>query len=68
MSNCRVLVPEVSAQLRCSERAVLRLIASGDLVASKVAGKWLVDIDSISAYLDKTSNRPRRRRQRDMAR
>ena len=57
----RALVPEVSALLRCSDRAVLRLIGSGDLVASKGAGKWLVDTDSITAYLDKTSNRPRRR-------
>jgi hypothetical protein len=43
-------------------------IGSGDLEASKVDGEWLVDLASVDTYLDKTSNRPSRRRQRDMAR
>ena len=57
-------LPEVRAQLRCGQTACLRLVHSGQLVASKVAGKWLVSESDLAAYLDATSNRPRKRRSR----
>lgn len=55
-------VPAVAEQLHCGRTVVLALIASGDLRASKIAGKWLVDPADVAAYVDSQSNRPRMRR------
>lgn len=55
-------VPEVAERVRCGTRVVVRLIAAGDLRASKVAGKWLVRPEDIEVYVDSQSNRPKLRR------
>lgn len=55
-------IPEVAAQMRCGQWHVKKLIGSGDLRATKPAGKWLIAPADLSAYVDSRSNRPRLRR------
>lgn len=64
-------VAEVALALRCSEWSVYRLIASGDLTAAKIAGRWLVEQVDLDAFLERqaqaaspaaASTRARRRR------
>lgn len=71
MSARMLTVEDVADQLRCSEWSVYRLIASGELVAAKVAGRWLVSQVALDVYLDQkaqatspaaASTRMRRRR------
>ena len=57
-------VPEVAELLRCAPWTVKGLCASGALVASKVAGRWLISADAVTAYLDQQSNHPTPRRRR----
>lgn len=63
----RYVVPEVAARLRCTDNTVRKLINSpGGIRATKVAGRWLVDEDDLSAYEESQANRakPRQRRRR----
>ena len=60
-------LPETCGRLRCGRTAALGLIHSGQLVASKVAGKWLVSEQSVADLMDATSTRPRKRRARGLA-
>ena len=45
-------VDEVSDVLRCSVRAVRRLIASGKLPATKPGKAWLISRQDLQALLD----------------
>lgn len=63
----RHTVPEVAARLRCTENHVRALVnAPGGLRAYKIAGKWQVDEDDLTAYEESQANRakPRQRRRR----
>lgn len=60
-------VPEVAEKLRCSPDSIYRLVnAPGGIRASKVAGRWLIADEDLSAYVESRANRarprPRRRR------
>lgn len=60
-------VPEVAEKLRCSLDSIRRLINTpGGIRASKVAGRWLIADEDLTAYLESRANRarPRPRRQR----
>jgi hypothetical protein len=62
---------EEQAQIwRCSARSVREAIDRGDLAATKIAGRWLIDPADADAYekrqrnvavLPKRTRRPRRR-------
>lgn len=60
----QLTVNEAAEYLRCGVWTIKRLCGAGALVASKVAGRWLISEDSVAAYLGATSNSPRRRRKR----
>jgi excisionase family DNA binding protein len=61
-------VPEVADRLRCSQRVVRQLInAPGGIRAAKVAGKWLVSEDDLTAYRESQANRPKPRQRRRRA-
>ena len=64
MNGAILTLPEACARLRCGRTAALGLIHSGRLVASKVAGKWLITEASVAELVDATSTRPRKRRAR----
>lgn len=54
-------VAEVAERLRLSRsRSVHDLIHRGDLVASKVLGRWLVAEDDLEAFIAATRNVARR--------
>lgn len=58
----RLTVSEVADELRCSERHVNDEIRRLNLRATKVGGRWLIDPDDISAYVDAKANVSRVRR------
>lgn len=61
-------VPEVAERLRSSERFIADAIRRGDLPASKVGRRWVVDDSDVDTYLaahrNVTTSRPRQRRRR----
>lgn len=69
LADCRTAAEQ--AQLwRCSARAVKQAIDRGDLVATKIAGRWLIDPADAAQYeaehrnvreSPKRTRRPRRR-------
>lgn len=50
--------PEVAAHLGISSRRIRALIASGQLPARQVAGRWMVPAAAVSGYLPKDGGRP----------
>lgn len=63
----RLTVPEVADVLRCKYESARRLMASGAIPSTKVAGRWTTTNEHIDAYLDSqlvshTQQRRRRRR------
>jgi excisionase family DNA binding protein len=61
-------VPEVADRLRCSQRVVRQLInAPGGIRAAKIAGRWLVTEDDLTAYRESKANRPKPRQRRRRA-
>lgn len=60
-------IPEVAQEMRCGETVVKKLIASGTLRASKVAGKWLIERADMTAYVAAQSNRPKMATRRRLA-
>lgn len=60
-----LLVPELTARLRCSEWAARRLInAPKGIRAAKIANKWRIRAEDVETYIDGKANRTRRRRRR----
>lgn len=56
-------VVEQAELWRCSRVAVLDAIGSGELVATKIAGRWLIEPEDAKAYEEARKNRrptPRR--------
>ena len=61
-------VPEVAAVLRCSQRVARDLInAPGGIRAAKIAGRWLVSEEDLTAYRESQANRPKPRQRRRRA-
>lgn len=63
LSTVKRTVEEQAELWRCSRQIVLREIALGELVATKIAGRWLIEPDDAKAYEDARKNRrptPRR--------
>lgn len=63
-------VDEQAEEWRCGRRAVLAAIARGDLEATLIAGRWLIDPADAAKYeaeqrnvtrMPKRTRRPRRR-------
>jgi excisionase family DNA binding protein len=50
--------PEVAAHLGVSNRRIRALIASGQLPARQVAGRWMVPAGAVSGFLPKDGGRP----------
>lgn len=50
--------PEVAAYLGVSSRRIGALIASGQLPARQIAGRWMVPAAAVSGYLPKDGGRP----------
>jgi excisionase family DNA binding protein len=46
-------IREVAALVRLSVKTVRRAIASGELVASKVRGRWLVTVPEVNAWIER---------------
>jgi excisionase family DNA binding protein len=53
-------VPETAAELGVNEQRVRQLVASGQLDATKVGGRWLITTDAVAAYAKhgRASGRP----------
>jgi len=49
-------VPEASKTLRCSEKAIIRLIQSREIRASYFAQRWIIPRDEIVRILNKNAN------------
>lgn len=64
----RLTIPELAAHLRCGEWAAARLVRTGQIEGSKVAGRWLVTEQAADAYVASQSNQaPSRQRRRRRA-
>lgn len=57
MSDQRRTVDEQATEWRCGKDAVLDAIRTGELVATKIAGRWLIDPADAKAYEDARKNR-----------
>ena len=60
----RLTLEEVAARLRCGHSTAGKLLRTGQIEASKVAGKWLATESAVDAYVAAKSNRARKRRAR----
>ena len=62
-----LIAHEVALILRCNDFTARRLMASGEIEAAKVAGKWIAKRSAVDDYqrsLIGGGPRPRRRRRR----
>lgn len=50
-------VEEQAAIWRCGKDSVLDSIRSGELVASKIAGRWVIDPADAKAFMEARKNR-----------
>ena len=57
-------VLQVGERLHRSAYSVRELCRAGELRAAKDGRQWLVDEDDLAEYLNRKSNRPRKRRSR----
>lgn len=48
----RLTVPEVADILRCRYESARRLMSSGAIPSTKVAGKWTTTAEYVDGYLD----------------
>lgn len=56
MTDHLLTVPEAAQGIRSSEWAVRRMLRSGELRGSLVAGKWLVSESDLAAYVASKAN------------
>ncbi|WP_354700027.1 helix-turn-helix domain-containing protein [Paraconexibacter sp. AEG42_29] len=54
----------LAAELGTSERTIRRAIASGELVASRRAGRWVMTVDDVRDWIDRGRRSGGTRRQR----
>ena len=59
--SARLKVDEVAEMWQCDRRAVLGAIADKEspLPATKIAGRWLIELEDVEAYEDAHRNVPR---------
>ena len=57
-------VRDIAEQLQVKEKAVRRLITTGELDAGKVLGKWVVTADELRAFIDLKTRRDKNKETR----
>ena len=60
----RVTITDAAELLLCSPHSVRRMIGAGQLRASKIAGRWVIESADIDDLVNRQSTKPRRRRAR----
>ncbi|PWJ25492.1 putative molybdopterin biosynthesis protein [Branchiibius hedensis] len=60
MTDPLLTVQDVAEQLRCSPKTVRIMFARGEIRASSTRVGWRTTQTDLDAYLNSTSNRPRR--------
>ena len=68
MTAHHLIAEEVADRLRCNVFTARRLMASGEIEAAKVAGKWIASEAAVDRYVESQLNsQPRQRRRRRRA-
>lgn len=60
MTSRKLTVEDIAADLGCSPKTVRAMCQDGDLRASKTRVGWRITEADYAAYLNRTSNRPRK--------